>query len=197
MIQLKTLLKGVGKVVQETVGEHLSTTDGEPSVYISRKSQPYTKYPFIILDKIAGGSTGGWGLDRWVDNDDKVHYENTYTYIISIQIYDKAETYGNDTASDVLNKLKDYFVQVPSIRRKIKEYSTATLEQVFELTDRTFATKDGYVKSYGFNITLIATSVIVDPDEDFIDQVIVDVELFEGEDDPTPLTITIDTTLLP
>lgn len=197
MIQLKTLLKGVGKVVQEVVGAHLSQTDGQPSVYIARKAQPYTNYPFIILDKIAGGTTGGWGLDRWVDENDVVNYENTYTYVLSIQIYDKADRYESDTASDVINKLKDHLIQVPRIRRKIKEYSTATLEQVLEVDDRSFPTKDGYVKSYGFNITLIATSLLTDADEDFISEVIVDVELLEGEEDTTPLTITIDTTLLP
>ena len=197
MITLKTLLKGVGRVIQETVGQHLSQTDGQPSVYIARRSQPYTNYPFIILDKLTGGSTGGWGLNRWVDQNDAMNYENTYTYVISIQIYDKADRYESDTASDVLNKLKDYLVQVPRIRRKIKEYSTATLEQVLEVDDRSFTTKDGYVKSYGLNIVLIATSVITDEDPDFINQVIVGVELLEDEEDPDPLTITVDVNLLP
>jgi hypothetical protein len=196
MIPIKTLLKGIGKVAQEIVGSHLSQTNGQPSVYIARKVHPYENYPFIIIDKIAGGNTAGWGLDRWVDDNDAMNYENTYNYILSVQIYDKADRYESDSASDVLNKLRDYMIQVPSVRRKIKEYSTATLEDVYEVTDRTFATKDGYVKSYGFNLSLVGTSVITEA-EDYINTLNLDVELLEDEDDPTPLTITIEQSFIP
>lgn len=192
MVTIKTLLKGVGRIAQEVVGDMLSRSGNEPSVYIARRSQPYSNYPFIIIDKMGGPTTGGWGLAKYIDGDGVLSHENTYQYIISIQVYDKADSSGNERASDIISKLKDYIKQVPSVRSRIKEYSTATLEQVFEVTDRTFATKDGYVHSYGFNVTLVATSIIKEEEADFMTMVDLDVDLMRHEEDPDPMKIVIE-----
>ena len=197
MITEKTMKLGLAKVASEVVGKHLSVTNGTSSVYFARKSEPYTNYPFIIVDKISGGVSGGWGLDRYINGDDDEVFENVLMYIFSFQVFDKADRDGTEHSSDIANKLKSYLEQVPKIRAKVKEYSQATLEQVFDVSDRSFKTKDGYVSSYGFNVTLVATDIIKDEDPDFFDVVNVEVDLLQHVDDEEPLTITVNTELQP
>lgn len=191
-IDIEKIKEGIGTVIQAYVGDYLAEEGPEgnksPAVFFARPDAPYTNYPFAIIDFDGAADPDGWILSRRVNDSGAIEYAMTYNLSFSIQIFDQGRGNPKSKASTIAMKLRSYFNSLPATSKILKEVGGATLEDVFSVNDFSSKTKQGYLDVYGFNITVVDTQVVVEPDPDYINSLILDLELKRHKQDSNPLT---------
>lgn len=169
-----------------------------PAIYTARQSKPYTTYPYIIIDLFGLRKPDGWGLVKYVNDQGRLAVDNVEYLLASYKIFDRDRDGQISRSQDVIQELRSYLVNMPSVRRLFKEEVGGTIEVVEQIEDNSYEDKEGWVRAYTVYLSIAIQDTIVDPIGDgWIDRVIGDdIELYPTPESD-PLIIDLDVTLDP
>lgn len=198
-IDIKRLKKSIGKAVQVVGNGLLSsmgrTTAKEPSVILSRGEGPYPKYPYAVVDYINQEDPRGWGLDSQVTDDGTIVHIDTNRMMFRVSVLSRRD---EQEAASIANHIRNCFMLLPNISDIIKEFSGgALLEYAYSIQNFSITDRQGFLHSYGFNLTLDVPYNLVEPNPHFIDTINAGIRLLDHEDDEDPMTININENIYP
>lgn len=193
-IETRAVMRGLLQITDVVIGERLaktSTTSTEPAIYFFRPQAPYNnRYPYVVIHQLVPSVVTEWGLAKYIDSEDCVNTTELNRHsLYRIQIYDNKDQF---TALDIIKRFHNRIAGLDSVRMMFCENTGSSLEQLYEIQDRTFQQKEGWVYSWSFDISLVGTEIVKDEyDNHLIKTVDLDLDLKRHIEDDEPLKIKI------
>ena len=177
-------------IISDGVGTSLSTMyrpGGDvPSVIGPSPSEVKPDYPYIIFDIVDTVDEQGLITNHGVDDNGFIYYETYKKMLINISCR------GGD-AVNILNDLTGYFRMVHKVQQDLRDNLGGSIVDWFEINKIHVQLSDKWIDVANFNLSFNILDTITDSTAGYgsIDTVQLDGELYRHDDDPTPLTVTV------
>lgn len=155
-----------------------------PAVIRVRQDGPKPSYPYVTINVLDTIDESGWLTSTYIDDNDYTVVETNKQLLINYRVYG-----GN--AINIANNLYGFF-RLNRVLGDIRNTLGGSVVSTSDIDQLPILLADEYLESASFNLVFNITDTFVDSSgSDSFVTVNLNGELFDGEDDPDPIDISI------